>query len=171
MTKGFKYIFYTKFGTKRSNRDQKNIMVCSVNFNINADNVTVTHCNIHVPQQGFLTFQTWGTIWWWHANEISREHAVLRELTHCSLVTPYGVRYLGQDRFRQWLGACRHRAIIWTSVDLSAAKSCSIHSRVMFTWILKMPITKLCLKLKHLKLHPHLSGTILYTWSGLPATE
>ena len=42
------------------------------------------------------------------------------ELTHCSLVTPYGDRDMGQHWLRQWLVAWRHQAITWTNVDLSS---------------------------------------------------
>ena len=50
-----------------------------------------------------------------------------------------------------------HQAITWTIVDLISEVHChSIHSRVIFTQILKISIPKLCLKFTHLKALPYL---------------
>ena len=38
-------------------------------------------------------------------------------LTHCGLVTLYGVIELGQYWFQWWLGALWHHSITWTNVD------------------------------------------------------
>ena len=48
-------------------------------------------------------------------------------LTQCGLVMLYGNRDLGQHWSRWWLVAWCHRAIIWTSVDLSWTVFCGIH--------------------------------------------
>ena len=43
---------------------------------------------------------------------------------------------------------------------LPSTRSSGIHSMLFSTWIIKISIHRLCLKLKHLKLQPHLQGTI-----------
>ena len=39
------------------------------------------------------------------------------DLTHCGLMTQYGITYLGQHCFGLWLVAWRYPAITWTNVD------------------------------------------------------
>ena len=46
-------------------------------------------------------------------------------------------------------------------------RSCGIHSRVMFTYILKISISKLCLKFTYLNSQPHLPGSNELTHPGL----
>ena len=46
-----------------------------------------------------------------------RHITVIFHLTHCGLVTPFGVLELGHNGPRQWLIARRKRAITWTNVD------------------------------------------------------
>ena len=79
-------------------------------------------------------------------------------LTHYCLAMTYGVIDLGQYWFRQWLVASWHQTITWTNVDFPLTGSSSIHPRVMFTWILKISIPKLCSKFTDLKLKPHFLG-------------
>ena len=75
-------------------------------------------------------------------------------LNHWGLVTPYGVRELGEHWFRWWRVAWRHQAITWTNVHLSSVRSCGIHLRILWLWEdLKIPIRKAILKTTFLKSH------------------
>ena len=80
------------------------------------------------------------------------------KLTHCGLVTPYDDIDLGQHWLRLWLGAWRHQAITWTSVDLSSVKSSDIHLNTIAQEIPQPPITKISLKMTCLRFHLNLPG-------------
>ena len=67
-------------------------------------------------------------------------------------MTPYGARYFDQHWFRSWLVFWWHLAIIWSNFDSG------IHSRVMLTLILNIPIFKSCFNFRYVKLQPYLSG-------------
>ena len=61
---------------------------------------------------------------------------------------------LGQHWLRWWLGAWRHQAINWTSIDLSSVESSDIYLS-NFT---KSSITEINLKISSLKFHSNLLG-------------
>ena len=50
------------------------------------------------------------------------------------------------------------QAIAWNNVELPSTKPLGIHSRVMFTLILKISIPKFCLKFTRLKSKSYLPG-------------
>ena len=79
-------------------------------------------------------------------------------LTHCGLVTPYGVRDLGQHWLRQWLVAWRHQAITWTNIDLSSVRSSGIHLRAISREMPQPPFTTFSLKITYMKLNWNLPG-------------
>ena len=83
------------------------------------------------------------------------------KLTHYGLVTPYGDRDLGQHWPRKWLVAWWHQSITWTNVNLPSTRSSCIHSRVIFTWILKISTSTMRWKSTHLKSQSHLKGNEL----------
>ena len=87
----------------------------------------------------------------WRENYISNtiiylDAAEFAALTHCGLVTLYGVGDLGHEWIRRWKFSWR--AINWTNV----------HSRVIFTWTFEMSVAKLCLKITYLISKPHPPG-------------
>ena len=53
-------------------------------------------------------------------------------LTHRSLVSPYGVIYLGQHWFRLWLGAWWHQGITWSNVDTFSDNALTISQKNIF---------------------------------------
>ena len=53
------------------------------------------------------------------------------DLTHWSLVMPYGDTELGRHWFRWWLGAWWHQAITWTNIDFSLVRLCGIHLKAI----------------------------------------
>ena len=81
------------------------------------------------------------------------------ELIHWGLVTPYGVGDLGQHWLRKWLVAWRHQAITWTNVDLSWVRSSGIHLSAFLQEIPQPSVTKIHLKIIHLKFHSNFPGT------------
>ena len=91
-------------------------------------------------------------------------------LIHGGVVTWYGVGDLGQHWFSLCLVAWQHHAITWTNVDLPSARSSGVHSWVMFTWILKISIPKLCMEFAYLKSQPYLSGKNDYRLSRVRCT-
>ena len=74
-------------------------------------------------------------------------------VTHCSLVTPYGDRDLGQQWLRLWLVAWRHQAITWTNVDWSSVKSSDIHIRAISQEMPQSSISKIHLKITYIKFY------------------
>ena len=62
---------------------------------------------------------------------------------------PKSIRDLCQYRFRWWLADWWHQTTNWTIVYLPYISSFGIHTWVMFTWILKISITRFCLKFPH----------------------
>ena len=104
----------------------------------------LTHICVTLPQWVNLEPLKYGLILWGG------------HIMYFTLLCPSDINNLGQHWFRSWLVAWWHQAITWTNVDLPRMitwLSSSIHSRVMFTWILKISIPKLCLKFTHLKSH------------------
>ena len=79
-------------------------------------------------------------------------------LTHCGLVTPYGVRYLSQHWFRYWLVAWWHQAITWTNVHLSLLRSRDIHLRTVSQSIPHLSTTEITLRITYLRFHSNLPG-------------
>ena len=75
-------------------------------------------------------------------------------LTHCSLVTPYGDRDLGQV-MACCLMAPTHT---WTNVDLSSVRFSGIHLRAILYEIPQPPFNKISLKITHLQLNWNLPG-------------
>ena len=71
---------------------------------------------------------------------------------------PCDIRDIDQHWFRWWLGARWHQAITWTNVDLPSTRSSASHSKVMFTWILKISNPQICLKFTHFKSHSRPRG-------------
>ena len=74
-------------------------------------------------------------------------------LTHWGLGMPYGNGDLGQHWFRWWLVAWRHQAITWTSVGLSSVRSSYINLMAISQEIHQSSITKINMKITHLKCH------------------
>ena len=55
---------------------------------------------------------------------------------HCGLVTPSGVREIGQHRSGNGLlPDVRHQIFTWTNVDLSSVRSNDIHLRAIWYWL------------------------------------
>ena len=127
-----------------------------MNININAENVAVAQSNIHVRQHEFQ----FPNVWYYLI--LTRERDNTRPCGTSRVNSLWFSDAIWRHKFWstlvQVMACCLHQAIFETSVDLSSTRSSIIHSRVIFTWILKMPITKLWLKLKHLQSHPHLPG-------------
>ena len=88
----------------------------------------------------------------------------LKGLTHCGLVTPYGVGNLSQHWLRQWLVAWRHQAITRTNVDWSSVKSNDIHIREISQEVRQPSITKIRLKITYLKFHLNFPGANDLQW-------
>ena len=84
--------------------------------------------------------------------------AVMRDLAHCGLVTPCGDRDLGQHWLRKWLVVWRHQAITWTNVDWSSVESSDIHIRAISQEMPRPSITKIHLKITHLKFNSNFPG-------------
>ena len=99
--------------------------------------------------------------WLNHSNiiyGIPRNIAALQLLTHCHPGTLNRVADLGQHWISQWL--------VIADVDLPLSRSCGIHSKTIFTLILKQSLINSCLKFAHLKsLHVYLGQWV--TQSGI----
>ena len=91
--------------------------------------------------------------------------------THCSLVTPHGVRHLGQHWFRQWLVACKvpSQCLSWYWVIVYLALR-SMVSEILtkMQWLL---FEKMHLNMPSAKLHKFISCLkLLPQWNNwLPA--
>ena len=79
-------------------------------------------------------------------------------LSRCGPVTPYGDINLDQHWIRKRRVAWRHQASIWTNVDLPWVRPCDIHLRLISQEITQPSITKICLKITHLKFNQNLPG-------------
>ena len=88
-------------------------------------------------------------------------------LIHCSLVTPYGDRDLGQHLLRSWLVAWWRQAITWADVDVSSVRSSGIHLRAISLEIPQPPFTKVSLKITYLKLTWNLPGANELIWTSM----
>ena len=79
-------------------------------------------------------------------------------LTHCSLVTPYGDKYLSEHYLRLWLVAWRRQAVTWTNVDIAPARSSDNHLRAISLEIPLQSFTKISLKITCIKCPSNLPG-------------
>ena len=51
-----------------------------------------------------------------------------------------------------------HQAITWLNIDFSLVKLCDIHLITISQQLLKISISKMCLKIRHLWAHPYVPG-------------
>ena len=121
----------------------------------------------------YNTYSSSGPLLQWPSNSIYRMSEIIlsllglyeitlplisTDLSHGSLVTPYGDIGLGQHWLRWWLVAWWHQAITWTNVDLSSIMSAGIHLSAISHKIPQSLISEINWNIISLKFHSNFPG-------------